>query len=196
MAVHDSDIELLHSYLDGELPVAECEGLWRRLAVERELAGELDHLRADHAVRTLAWSTLEPDDQTVARVESNVMRAARRDDLFSNVHRVGRILLTAAACILFGFTVGWLGRDRYAALQNLANISTATPIQMTSASSQRPVPGAKVPVYVYNGAGQLVATQQFDTVDEAKQFVHDVQAAQASRPAGGDSNVVPAMDRF
>ena len=37
MAMNDSDIELLHAYLDGELPVAECEGLWRRLAIEKDL---------------------------------------------------------------------------------------------------------------------------------------------------------------
>lgn len=195
MAVHDSDIELLFTYLDGELPVAECEGLWRRLAVERDLAAELDRLRADHSVRTLAWSTLEPDDQTVARLESRVMRSARREELFGNVNRIAKVLSTAAACILFGFTVGWLGRDRYTALQNLANINAATPMQLTSATSPHPTPGAKVPVYVYNGSGQLIATQQFDTVDEARQFVRDVQTAQASRPAG-DGNVVPAMDHF
>jgi anti-sigma factor RsiW len=51
MAVNDNDMELLHEYVDGELPVADCEGLWRRLAVERDLMGELEHLRAgqDHA---------------------------------------------------------------------------------------------------------------------------------------------------
>ena len=48
MAVNENDVELLHEYVDGELPVAECEGLWRRLAIERELMGELDRLRADH----------------------------------------------------------------------------------------------------------------------------------------------------
>lgn len=45
MAVNENDFELLNAYLDGELPVAECEGLWRRLAVERELMSELDSLR-------------------------------------------------------------------------------------------------------------------------------------------------------
>ncbi len=73
MAVNENDYELLSAYLDGELPVAECEGLWRRLAIERELMSELDTLRADHAVRGMAWSTLDPDDHAVARVESRII---------------------------------------------------------------------------------------------------------------------------
>ncbi len=45
MDVNEGDIELLNAYLDGELPVPECEGLWRRVAVEPDLAAELDRLR-------------------------------------------------------------------------------------------------------------------------------------------------------
>ena len=70
MAVNDNDMELLHEYVDGELPVADCEGLWRRLAVEHDLMGELDQLRADHAVRTMVWNSLEPEESTVARLEA------------------------------------------------------------------------------------------------------------------------------
>ena len=44
MPMTEDDIEILHAYLDGELPTAECEGLWRRLAIERELVSELDRL--------------------------------------------------------------------------------------------------------------------------------------------------------
>ena len=77
MAVNDNDMELLHEYVDGELPVADCEGLCRRLAVERDPMGELDHLRVDHAVRTMVWNSLEPEESTVARLESKIMRATR-----------------------------------------------------------------------------------------------------------------------
>ncbi len=75
MPVNDSDLELLHAYLDGELPTAECEGLWRRLASERELKTELDQLRADSSLRSMAWNSLEPDDRTMVRLEANIMRA-------------------------------------------------------------------------------------------------------------------------
>ena len=86
MAENDNDMELLHEYVDGELPMSDCEGLWRRLAIERELMGELDRLRADHAVRTMVWSSLEPDESTVARLQAKVMRATRREDFNGEIN--------------------------------------------------------------------------------------------------------------
>src|SRR5579872_2987588 len=102
MAVNENDLELLHEYVDGELPVADCEGLWRRLAIERDLMGELDRLRADHAIRTMVWSSLEPDETTVARLEAKIMHATRREDFMSWGGNALRICTSAAALILFG----------------------------------------------------------------------------------------------
>src|SRR5580700_10342619 len=96
MPINENDIELLHAYLDGELPTAECEGLWRRLAIERDLVAELDHLRADHAMRSMVWSSLEPDDVSVARLGAKLMRATRREDIFDWANNALRIFASAA----------------------------------------------------------------------------------------------------
>jgi anti-sigma factor RsiW len=199
MAMNDNDVEVLHAYLDGELPVAECEGLWRRLAVERELMAELDRLRTDQAVRSMVWSGLEPDDHSVARVQARVMRAARREDILDRVNWVLRVATTVAACIVFGFTVGWLGRERYIpASPTLANLSQTAPIRATASEGPQMASSGKVPVYVYDGSGKLVPVGQFNSLDEANQFAreYNAHAAQSATPAGGDSPIVPAMDKF
>lgn len=198
MPVNENDFELLSSYLDGELPVAECEGLWRRLAIERELMSELDTLRADHAVRGMVWSTLDPGDNAVARVESRIMRASRREDLLDRWHYISRVVTTVAALILFGFTVGWLGRERYILAPNTTSISQNAPNQASSLGSQLPTntnANNKVSVEVDDGTGKLVKLQ-FDTLEEANRFVRDFRARAATPPESGDSAGVPSMNKF
>lgn len=195
MAVNDNDVELLHAYVDGELPVAECEGLWRRLTIERDLMSELDRLRADHAVRTMVWSSLEPTDHAVARLEAGIMRAARREDLMDRVHWITRMVTTVAALVLFGFTVGWLGRERYIVSPNLATVNSNSPIRMAAADGPQMPAGAKITVLVDDGSGKPIPVQ-FDSMDEATRFLHDFRAPQSPAPAGGDSPIVPAMDKF
>ena len=161
MAVNDNDMELLHEYVDGELPVADCEGLWRRLAVERDLMGELDHLRADHAVRTMVWNSLEPEESTVARLEAKIMRATRREDFLSWGGNILRIAASAAALILFGFSVGWMGRDRSSGVPIVSHPSQISP-QM-AIDRHRSTAALKYNVYVRDPNGKLVTVQQFDT---------------------------------
>ena len=195
MAINDNDIELLHEYVDGELPVAECEGLWRRLAIERDLMGELDRLREDHAVRSMVWNSLEPDDSSVARLEAKLMRATRREDFMYWIGNAARIVASAAALILFGFTVGWLGRDRYNGVP-IANMPTSgSHIAAAGSGPQLPL-ASKYAVEVHDRTGKLVTVQEFDSMEDARRFVHDIQAAQSAAPSGGDSNISPALDKF
>jgi len=195
MAVNDNDMELLHEYVDGELPVADCEGLWRRLAAEQDLMGELDHLRADHSVRTMVWNSLEPEESTVARLEAKIMRATRREDLMSWGGNILRIAASAAALILFGFSVGWMGRDRYQGVPVVPHPSQNTS-QTASTGGLGVSPAAlKYNVYVRDPNGKLVTVQQFDTLEQAQQFKRDMEAAQSS-PGGTDWNVVPTVNKF
>jgi len=194
MAINDNDFELLHSYLDGELPVAECEGLWRRLAVEPELTTELDHLRADQATRSVAWATMEPDDHAVVRLQSRLMRATRREDILSLGQRVLRFVTTAAALILFGFTVGWMGRERSPVLPSPTSGSPAS--QISSAGLLGPqTPAIKYIVKGMDKSGKWVPIAQFDTQEQANQFIQDMRS-HISAPTGDDSNAVPGMDKF
>ncbi len=194
MAVNDNDMELLHEYVDGELPVADCEGLWRRLAVEHDLMGELDHLRADHAVRTMVWNSLEPAESTVARLEAKIMCATRREDLMSWGGNILRIAASAAALILFGFSVGWMGRDRYQGVPVISH-STQDVSKTASTGLGGSTAALKYNVYVRDPNGKLVTVQQFDSLEQAQQFKRDMEAAQSS-PGGADWNVVPTINKF
>ena len=193
MAVNDSDLELLHAYLDSELPMAECEGLWRRLATEGDLRGELDHLREDHALRTMVWNSLEPDDSSIARLQAKLMRATRRDDIMSWMGNALRIVGAAAALILFGFTVGWVGRVHYLGAPTMISMPSTGP-HVTTAGPQLPLT-TKYAVEVHDRSGKLITVLQFDSKEEALQFERDL-SAQSAPPSGVDSSTVPPMDKF
>jgi anti-sigma factor RsiW len=196
MAVNDNDMDLLHEYVDGELPVPECEGLWRRLAIERELAGELERLRSDHAVRTMVWKSLEPEESTVARLEAKIMRASRREDFMSWAANALRIGASAAALILFGISVGWMGKDRYGGTPVVSHSSQSEVQHVASSPLGGATPAMKYNVEFRDRSGKLIAPiQQFDSLEDARQFAHDVQAGQTSA-SGADLNVEPAGNKF
>jgi hypothetical protein len=188
MPVNENDIDLLYAYLDRELPVSDCEGLWRRLAVETDLAAELERLRADAAGRTGAWSSLEPDADAERAMQTKILRAAWREDWMSGINRLARVGTVAAACILFGFTVGWFGRD--------SRLALPSGVQVVSNDSASHGPGKYV-VDVRDDSGRTVAAPQFDSLDEARRFADDVARLQAARQETHDnSTVVPAVDHF
>jgi hypothetical protein len=190
MAVNENDVDLLYAYLDRELPVSDCEGLWRRLAVEGELSAELERLRADAAVRRQVWSSLEPDEIADRAAQSKILRAAWREDWMSGVNRVLRVGTVAAACILFGFTVGWFGRDSRLGLP-------ASGVQVVANPDASAGHGAgKYVVDVRDDTGRTVAAPQFDSLDEARRFADDVARYQAGRQETHDGTVVPAVDHF
>jgi hypothetical protein len=193
MAVNDNDLDLLHEYVDGELPVSECEGLWRRLAIERELASELEQLRAAHAVRTMVWKSLEPNEAAVVRLQASVMRASRRADIMGWASNALRIAASAAALILFGFSVGWLGRDRYTGVPVVQHPSMDQG-HVATAGDGGVTPQIKYNVYVRDPSGKLLTIQQFDTEAEAQQFEHDLQSPQPQ--STGDNNIQPSVNKF
>jgi anti-sigma factor RsiW len=198
MAMTDNDIELLHAYLDGELPTAECEGLWRRLAIERDLVAELDHLRADHAMRSMVWSSLEPDDLSVARLEAKLMRATRREDIFDWANNALRICASAAALILFGFAVGWMGHDRAHSLPVIPGPVSQTSSQTVpaTASAFGTTPASnKYELVFKDAAGKPAAVMNFNSKEEAERFVRDLQAQSAPQNAN-DQSGVPTLNGF
>jgi hypothetical protein len=191
MPINENDIELLHAYLDGELPTAECEGLWRRLATERELMAELDQLRADCSMRSMVWQSLEPNDGSVARIEALVMRAARRDDIMGWAFNGLRIVASVAALVLFGFFVGWVGRDRMYATP-VTGLSSNTS-QVVSAGNMQMSPEWNVEMR--NTEGKIVKVFTFKSEQDARQFLSDL--ANHSSPANpGDSSAGPNPDKF
>jgi hypothetical protein len=200
MPVNENDLELLSSYVDGELPVTECEGLWRRLAAERDLATELDHLREDMSTRAMSWSSFEPDDGAVARLQQQVMRSARREDIFSTLRRFGSVASSVAAILLFGFTVGWMGRGNAMA----PNTALRPGVSSTPIADVQNTPGPDgkgTLATFYDEKGNIVARRSFGSSDDEQQFIRDLitaQNPQQQNPQQGtrDAYMVPAGNRF
>src|SRR5438876_400975 len=110
MSVIDDQLELLEAYIDGELPASEEDALRRRLESEPVLSSALDALRQERDVRTAVWKTFEPNPTTVERLIARVDRAVDRHNAWAYRIARYRIPFAAAACILIGFFVGWIGR--------------------------------------------------------------------------------------
>src|SRR5271154_7087825 len=98
----DTDLELLETYLDGELPMSQAEGLWRRLAVETDLSSELDKLRGSRPSRPQIWESGEPTDLETAVFVNKVKSSVRSRRGLETVRRVLIYATAAAACIAVG----------------------------------------------------------------------------------------------
>jgi hypothetical protein len=110
--VSEQDLELLEDCLDGELSPGESERLHARLEKEPELAEVLDELRGERAARSAVWASLEPSEGHANRFAERVIATAKRQERKSRFWQVGRFGSAAAACLVLGVFLGWIGRDR------------------------------------------------------------------------------------
>jgi anti-sigma factor RsiW len=174
MTVSELDLEILETYLDGELPMSEAEGLWRRLAAEPELSAALDELRASRAIRMSTWESAEPTDLETVVLVNRVKSAVRRRRGLEGVRRVLVFATAAAACIAIGFNIGWLA--------HVPGPSTvpATDQDLTT-------------VAIHDTNGNLLGTQKFNSAPEAHEFVHYLNA-QSQEQRDPSQNVVPVSD--
>src|SRR5688572_9327850 len=112
MALNDEELQLLEAYTDGELTTGEEDALRQRLKNESELAAALESVRAQRETRTAVWKSYEPTPAAVERVIAHVERAVDRHNAWAYRLARWRVPAAAAACILIGFSVGWLGRGK------------------------------------------------------------------------------------
>ena len=124
-------------------------------------------------------------------------RSTRRDDILGWAHNALRIFASAAALILFGFAVGWMGHDRMHGIPVINNPGAVNTSPLVPAGFNAAGPGYEVTFY--DPTGKPVAVMKFDTKEEAERFVRDAQAAQnkVNPPAFlNDLNGVPNPGRF
>lgn len=195
MAVAEADIELLETYLDGELSPHEARELEERLQRDPRLAMELDELRAERAMRAAVWHHLEGDDRTVAQVQSNLDRALLREQVREATWRrrsgALRWVGAAAASIVIGIGLGWTGR----ALMD-DNRTAPGPSLASGPAPAVTVEGGGYRVALTDEAGNIVAVQRFDSLEAARQFTVDLRQWQQRREQVRTANVVLVGDRF
>jgi anti-sigma factor RsiW len=207
MLADENEMELLEAYLDDELPMSEAQELWRRLAGEPELAAALEELRAARGCRLSAWSELEPNDRQAAALAGRIVAAARRHYWRDHVYRGLFYVAAAAACVLFGLRIGWTQRPggiaaapvRAMASPAAAMASNAPPSNSAASfiSDQHANPAIHdvYPVAIRDQSGRLIGIQRFNTLQEAKDFINELNNSQASAPPSNfGQGVVPASD--
>lgn len=128
----EQDLELLEEYLDEALSSADASRVQMRLAYEPQLAAMLDELRAQRATRAAMWSSLEPSDANVKQFTAKVKVAARKQDMWYRVGHAARFGSAAAACLLVGVFIGWLGQSRSAPGKMPAYGGTPGPVEVSN----------------------------------------------------------------
>jgi anti-sigma factor RsiW len=180
--ITETDIELLETYLDGEVTGADADALQHRLQAEQELSAALDDLRAQRMIRQSVWQSLEPDQKSADQLAWRISGAMQTQQQTPprrtwNTWQFARFGSAAAACIVLGFFVGWVGRGHHANVSTV--VSPASHIDATDSVAQVQM------VPVTNEYGQVVAWQPFKDPNDAKAFVEDLHRANTAAPATG-----------
>jgi len=192
------DIELLEAHLDGELASAQDAALLARLSLEPELAVELGSLRAARALRSGVFESFEPDDAAVDRLVVSVRKQITKEAVRGDRMRILRYIASAAACILFSFSAGWLGKARVA-----TQAPSDQPSQMVAqnrGSGSIDFSGDQTPggyrVALTDRMGRVLAVQPFKTPEEAQEFTDDFGRWQQQQQTVPVAETVIYKDRF
>jgi hypothetical protein len=110
--MRENDLEILETWLDGELPDEQVEQLRRRIADEPELAQAIDQLRGERQLRSQCWQTFESSNADVETLIASVRRNVQREEMWN--FRLGtlRRFSGIAASITVVFMAGWLAHSR------------------------------------------------------------------------------------
>jgi len=189
--------ELLSAYVDGELSADEELRVRQRLEVEPQLVAAVESLRADRRARGALWQSCEPDEPAVQRLIDRVDRAIDRETVWA--YRLSKIrsVSAAAACIVLGVLVGRVTLGPRAG-QPITPIAQPTNLNTTTVGNPVSVP-APAQVRILDGRGQQVMIQRFNSVEEAKRFIEDLQQWQSEQEQiqnGGGAIVPASSERF
>lgn len=219
----DEDIQLLEAYLDDELSADEIDALRERLIEEPLLAASLADLRRDRSARQQVFAAMEPGELAVSDTVAGVQKMVRGRLRWGGRLRESSRYVAAAACVTVGVFIGSRATRQtqtvaippqpsgQVALTGGGNNNSsvlfpddpgpATPVQFTG--SLRPMLPAGTPrmVVLCDSKGNPVSVQQFDTAEQAREFVQDLYRAAAAsgrtivpfNPNGPTPNVAPSL---
>ena len=198
MPVSEQDLEVLEAYLDDALSEAEVTDLRRRLAELPELAAAMDQVRAQRQTRQAMWQGMEPDDAAVERLVQRITASVHRHQRWAYVLRRWQLPTAAAACIIVGFLLGWLGRGGPRGDEVVGGGPTIPGVHfINQGSNQRsmvePEERGSGPfaVAVQDPSGRVVAVQRFQTREEAQRFVESLSRSRSVQNAPPSSQVAP-----
>jgi len=174
--IEDGDVELLEAMLDHELPAQDCEALQARLAKEPKLAAELEQLQTERNLRAEMFSSLEGGEEAVVEKILATVGPALPDIAHKPAKFRLRYAMAAAACVVIGFLVGWMG-----ATGRNSNVSANPPPYQ---------------VELRDESGQVMAVQKFSTLEKAREFSNDLQQWQMIQERLLNGPVTKNSDKF
>lgn len=182
--------QLLDSYMDQALTADEVAEVEARLQAEPELAEELAELRRQRAIRQMVWQTMEPASLQIERFNQHL-----KEEIQAHEPKVWRIrglrwIGAVAACLLIGFMSGYVNRGTLFGPDEADN-SSQVPLVSDNSSGRN---GYRVSLV--DDSGRVVATQTFDTLQQAQEFAEDVGRWQATRRQVQDGRVQLVADEF
>jgi hypothetical protein len=172
MPICETDLDLLESYLDGELAMTEAEGLWRRLSVESELSAMLDQLRADREIRLAVWGAMEPADRAAAAVNNRITASMRRQNMWAWSRTATNFVAAAAACLMIGIGIGRMDRQGGTSSGGLTSSPGTSLVPVATNMPSNPGNISGIPVEMRDNAGNIVAVPHFASQSEANQFAN------------------------
>jgi anti-sigma factor RsiW len=183
--------QLLDSYLDQALTADESAELEARLQLEPELAGRLDELRHERNIRQKVWQLMEPTELQGEQFNDQLKAQIQARDPWLRRVRVLRWAGAVAACLLIGFMSGYVNRGTLFGPDVPAGTSQVRMVSDTSDGGHR-----GYHVSLVDETGQVIATQTFDTLEQAQEFANDVGRWQATRRQAQDGHIQFVADQF
>jgi len=170
----ETDINLLEAYLDDALSASEVQSLDARLTEEPEMASSLDSLRAERKMRIAALSALTPTQQQADDFSEKLLNSVRRSQWTRRWIRGVKIGASIAACLIVGFTVGWIGHGHGATTEQMAtHLPQAHPQDSGETHPVIDMETARYQVSVLDEKGKVIATQRFQKIEDVRRFVDD-----------------------
>jgi anti-sigma factor RsiW len=179
--IDDIDLGLIDAYLDDALSPEEVERFDSRLSREPELASALHAARSQRAVRGAAWQSVRPTEAAADWLARRIVGEVRSRQRARIWGRWTRVAGAAAACLLFGFVAGWMGRGR-ADVPSGAHVVPVSQVQSVAHNSGVSVDASGVyRVALTDDSGNVVAVQKFTKYEDARQFANDLAVYQARK---------------
>ncbi|MFI5380032.1 MAG: anti-sigma factor family protein [Tepidisphaerales bacterium] len=153
----ETELDILDTWLDGELGPIEAGELQQRLAANPELLAAQADLRRERELRAAHFAASEPTDAEnhdfLNRVEANIARRRR----WTLYHQFARTAGAIAACVAIGFGIGWIGRGG------------------PSSTANRTAPAPVYQVNISDESGRVLGVQPFSSPDQAREFSDDLR---------------------
>lgn len=206
--MNEKDFELLESYLDDELTSVQVDDLRGRLSQEPALATLLNELRIERDARSEIFSSFEPSDHSVDLLMRNIHREVNRNLLMERFTRGVRVFGAVAACVAMGFVGGYLVRGNSVAPTTItpektalvsSDIPSGADGQIVWNTNQTPTTTRDPNGYLVSFSddqGNLIGSQRFKTLNEAREFMRDFQLRQQQHKQLQNNGVKMVADEF